>query len=835
LGVRSSLLLAFLGISLCAAAAAAAAVYALLSVSATMQEITAERVPTGLAALALSRQAEKVIAAARPLIAARNEDDREAQRRSIDAGLGQIDDRVRQLESAHVQAASLTAITEMVDHLAGTFRMIDEQTGQRLALSRQKRDRLDDLLRNYQHFEQALLPRLRVLNAALAGLTTLTRQVPTADKLSMSRAMAADVAELEPLRMLDAEIAVIDQRALLAATATNAGSLLVQEIVLKRSFASLDGAAAGLAANLQPIVQTDLQALHGLIDGDGGVLDLCRRELTILDQSNALLAENEKTAATMVMRLDDLVRSTRGDIAEATDRADRVRRASIAVLVMVTLASLFAATAIVWFYVDGYIIVRLNGLRDSLLALAEGRLDTPLPPQGLDEIGRMGGALAVFQRTAIESDRKSAALRESEARHRHLMEHLTEGVFQGTTEGRLLLANRALSDMLGYDSPAELIDLVHDLTTQIYACPEERYFLLRTLAQEGNVRDFEIRLRRRDGTEIIGNVSATAKFVDGKMVEIEGMVTDITARRQAEDQVLILNAELEARVKSRTDELAKTLDNLQRTQTELIRAEKLAGLGALVAGIAHEVNTPLGSSLTVVTALGSKTRQLRGQVDKGELKRSELTAFLNDLDTGTDIIQRSLERAATLISNFKSVAVDQVSEKRRAFDCRRVTEEVVATLRPLVMHRDIAIETDVTASIVLDSHPGSYGQIITNLVSNAVIHAFDDVSAGVIRISARKVDDESVSLVVSDNGNGIPAAIQPKIFDPFFTTKLGQGGSGLGLHLVYQMVTNLLGGGITVDSAAGKGTTFTVTLPLVAPVTVAPAPPEDPALLRDGG
>jgi len=506
------------------------------------------------------------------------------------------------------------------------------------------------------------------------------------------------------------------------------------------------------------------------------------------------------------------------DRENAAVAAARQDQALVALIAMVALLGLLAGVLQI-------LIVRpLTRMTAAMAMLAAGQTEVIVPDLGRDdEIGRMASATAVFKQNA-------EALRESEARYRHLMEHLIEGVCQSSGEGRVLLANQALADMLGYDSPADLIDNIHDLSAQVYADPEERGALLRALVQRGQVRDFELRMRRKDGAEIIGSLSATAAVVDGRVVYLEGMMTDVTARRQAETRILAFSAELEARVQARTEELERTLLNLQRMQDELIRAEKLAGLGALVAGIAHEINTPLGNSLTVATALRDKATKFREQVDQGALKRSELTKFLDELDSGTDIAQRSLERAAALVRKFKTVAVDQVSEKRRAFDCGQVTEEVVATLHPMIKHRDISITADLPRGIVLDSFPGPYGQIITNLVANAVIHGFDDISAGIIHISARMVDAETVSVAVSDNGKGIPASIRPKIFDPFFTTRFGQGGSGLGLHLVYQMATRILGGTVVVDSVEGKGTTFTLTLPMIAPAAVAQGKNEGRAL-----
>ena len=255
---------------------------------------------------------------------------------------------------------------------------------------------------------------------------------------------------------------------------------------------------------------------------------------------------------------------------------------------------------------------------------------------------------------------------------------------------------------------------------------------------------------------------------------------------------------------------------LEKTQQHLIQAEKMAALGQMVAGIAHEVNTPVGATLAVASTLEEKAEVFAATAKRGELRRSMLDTFLGDLTEATGIIQRNLRRASTLIANFKQVAVDQASERRRSFDCQTLTSEVISTLRPTVKHHDIGIIIEIASGIVMDSYPGAFGQVITNLVTNAFAHAFEGRSHGTLRLSAAVADD-CLTLTVADDGAGIPQDVLPRIFDPFYTTKLGHGGSGLGLYLAYGIVTRILGGRVSVASRVDEGTTFTLVLPLVAP------------------
>ncbi len=305
-------------------------------------------------------------------------------------------------------------------------------------------------------------------------------------------------------------------------------------------------------------------------------------------------------------------------------------------------------------------------------------------------------------------------------------------------------------------------------------------------------------------------------------------VTDLIAaigeRKRADEALQRLNIELESRVQHRTQELAaantqleETLDTLQRAQQELVRTEKLASLGSLVAGIAHELSTPVGNSLTVATTLVDRTRTFAEEAAGGPLRRSSLADFVAQVRQASDLLVRSLLSASELIGRFKRVAVDQTSAQRRRFDLAETLEEVVTTLRPQIKKTRHHIELAVPDGIDMLSYPGPIGQVIINLVNNALVHGFEDLAAGVVRIEAAVEAPDRVRVTVKDNGRGIPDEYQSRIFDPFFTTRLGQGGSGLGLHIVFNIVTRVLGGRTSVISRPGEGAAFVLDLPRVAP------------------
>ena len=322
------------------------------------------------------------------------------------------------------------------------------------------------------------------------------------------------------------------------------------------------------------------------------------------------------------------------------------------------------------------------------------------------------------------------------------------------------------------------------------------------------------------------NVSLTVTRVQdsaGKIVGFLGIARDITLQLQAEQALQELNYQLEKRVEERTAELgetntnlANTMHNLQLAQAELVRSEKLTALGDIVAVVAHEINTPIGNCLTVATTLRDRSTELFEEVEQGTIRRSSLSRYMDDSKTGMDILIRGLLRSSELISNFKQVAVDQTSEQRRAFKLDKVVNEVVALMLPMLRKTPYKLSITIPEEIQMDSFPGPIEQIVTNLINNSILHAFDEDQQGHMTLIAEKLQHH-VRLEFSDDGKGIPEHHLNRIFDPFFTTKLGRGGTGLGLNIVHNIVKKMLGGQIEVSSIGGKGTSFVMILPLIAP------------------
>ena len=263
--------------------------------------------------------------------------------------------------------------------------------------------------------------------------------------------------------------------------------------------------------------------------------------------------------------------------------------------------------------------------------------------------------------------------------------------------------------------------------------------------------------------------------------------------------------------------IAEAALHASETQRYLIETERLSALGRLVAGVAHELNSPIGISLTVASTLVQRCTKFANQTLSGPVRRSLLAEFVNNNRDAADQLVSNLERAGELIQAFKQVAVDRSNADRRSFNLKLATEQIVASVMPGLPKPRNPLALDIPSDVILDSYPGAYGQVLTNLIFNAVTHGFADGRGGNMLIEATRIGSDLVEIAFSDDGSGISENVQRHVFDPFFTTRRAKGSTGLGLYIVHNLVTDQLGGRIVLISAPGKGTSICMTLPLIAP------------------
>jgi len=293
---------------------------------------------------------------------------------------------------------------------------------------------------------------------------------------------------------------------------------------------------------------------------------------------------------------------------------------------------------------------------------------------------------------------------------------------------------------------------------------------------------------------------------NGDILGINVAAEEITDRKRNEGELRNAKEAAEA-----------ALRNLQETQNSLIEAEKLAALGRLVAGVAHEVNNPIGISLTVASSLEWKGKVFAEKVARGDLKQLELDNFLESVRDACSQLVANLNRAAELIQSFKQVAADRNDTDQRKFDLGDVTRQILMSLRPGLRRRNVAVDIECQPNLTIKSYPGSYAQVLTNVFINSVMHGFPDDKAGTIDIKVRAFGDGEVEVLFCDDGRGMNSSVRRQAFDPFFTTRRDLGCTGLGLHIVHNIVTNRLGGRLSLDSELGEGTRIQLILPRVAP------------------
>ncbi len=328
------------------------------------------------------------------------------------------------------------------------------------------------------------------------------------------------------------------------------------------------------------------------------------------------------------------------------------------------------------------------------------------------------------------------------------------------------------------------------------------------------------------GIAVARSITRPLRLLQTRMTELSenaraGPIAEFNRRDELGDMARATNVFIteigrrEQALRKSKDRADAALAELRKTQTDLIQAEKLASLGQLVAGVAHEINTPLGIALTTATLLGDEAKRFGEAAASGKLQRSVLERFVERMREGTQLLFGNLSRAADLVHSFKQVAADQASGERRPFHMDAWLQDLLTSLRPILRKTKHEVQIECPPGVVVDTYPGALGQVLTNLITNAVTHAYSPEHVGHLSIRVSEPRLDTVRIVFADDGKGIPPEHMGKVFDPFFTTGRSTGNTGLGLHIVYNLVTSRLQGHVNLYSKVGRGTRFTIDIPKV--------------------
>jgi signal transduction histidine kinase/GAF domain-containing protein len=463
----------------------------------------------------------------------------------------------------------------------------------------------------------------------------------------------------------------------------------------------------------------------------------------------------------------------------------------------------------------------------GLLYLENNLTENSFTPARLDVLNILSSQIAI----SIQNAQLYAELKENERTLTQFLDALPVGVGILDKQGLPYFTNRRATELLGQgvvkNTPTDQLCTTYRLclagTQQSY--PSERLPILRALqGEKSSVDDIEINQAGR----AIPIESWGCPIYDEKGQIIYAMTAfqDISERKLAEENRIRLVQEQEAKnvalrynaeIQAQNLVLENTLQQLRNTQQQLIEAEKMSALGNLVAGVAHEINTPVGIGVTAATQLDSLTIDFANLYKSGKMGRADLEQYLNATHQTSGLILKNLTRAAQLTQSFKQVAVDQASEQQRNIVLYEYLHEILTSLKPKLKNTGYQVQIECDKNISLMTYPGAFSQIITNLVINSMIHGFQGRSQGNMLIQATEQETQ-LRLDYQDDGVGIAANIIDKIFEPFFTTNRQDGGTGLGLHIVYNLVTHHLGGTIRCESEQGKGVKFILHIPKNMPL-----------------
>ena len=452
---------------------------------------------------------------------------------------------------------------------------------------------------------------------------------------------------------------------------------------------------------------------------------------------------------------------------------------------------------------------------ESLRGLAQridesGNFSLRAPVLGQGEMGRLAAAFNRMLET-IATQNGALASREHYARTLFSTSQRAQLVL-ARQDGHILDANIAAARLLGVARPEALhgrrldefmrapAEAISELLMQLMPeAPVERLWSLQRGSIGWEARADLLRL------DLLGE--------DQVFVSLD----DITQRLADERAILNANTELEQRVEERTRDLAETIDRLNATRDQLVGAEKQAALARLVAGMAHEINTPIGNARLAVSVIGEAQRGFAGAMG-GSIRRADLQRFLDQVRESQSLADRNLLRVIELVGTLKQMSADQANSQRRRFDLQCLIQDVMQLLGPQLRRGGCNLQFDLAPGIAMHSHAGPLEQVLVNLVQNALMHGLEGRAQGNIRISSRlSADGQQAEVCVEDDGLGMSAEVLAQVFDPFFTTKMGRGGLGLGLSIVQGLVQNLLGGRLQLRSTPGVGTQAWIWMPLNAP------------------
>ncbi len=879
LGVANRLLLAFLGISGLAVVGAAVAIFSFRDIGHALDRITARRVPAALASVEVSRQAERIVSAAPALLSAATPADHTESSKRIGAEMQELAALLEGLEHRGADGVALGSMRSAASRLRINLESLDKLVADRMVVSELKRGHLSNALTAHNESQNLLTPWLQIVEGEIAQSRRAfdDAKLRADERIAAGSRLVGSTASYHALQRVQFLITSVSDRLQQISATDDLGSVRVQVFRIQQSLRETKEITASLDSRLQPLLIGKLEEFRALVEGTNSIPELRLQELGIVTQATRNLTENTALSRDVTHAADRLVSIANRDIALANDEAFAVQRFSSIVLIAAVVLSLLSSIVIVWLYVGRNIVSRLTALSRSMLAIAEGNLAANVPTGGSDEIAEMGGVVEVLRKNTLE---RNELLIERE----QTAERLEKQVEERTIElARSVEELRALGDVS--QAVNSTIDLQTVLSTiiskavqlsgtdagTIYAFDDaSQEFQLRAsygmddelvaAIKERNVRMGETLISRaamqrspvqvadikHDSSSPVLDMIVRAGYRALLAVPLLGanrIVGALVVRRKqpgefpqstvnllqtfgAQSVLAIQNARLFDEVQSRTRDLAKSLEGLRTTQDRLVQTEKLASLGQLTAGIAHEIKNPLNfvnNFSAVSVELIDELREALAGASLDTKLRAEISEIADMLQGNLDKVVQHGKRADSIVKNML-LHSRQGSGEHQPADINTVVEESLN----LAYHGARAEKQDFNVTLQKSFDPTAgevdlFPQEITRVLLNLISNGFYAATKRKLEANGRDYEPtltvltknlgESVEIRIHDNGTGIPPEVREKMFNPFFTTKPPGEGTGLGLSLSYDIIVKQHAGSIEVDTQPGEFTEFRIILP----------------------
>ena len=879
LGVASRLLLAFLGISGLAIVGAAVAIFSFRDIGDVLDRITARQVPAALASQEVSRQAERIIAAAPALLSSATPTEHAQRSRNIASEMATLDARLDKLESGGSDTAALGSMRLAVNRLWTNLKSIDGLVAERLVLNERKRDQLRNALAIQAETQALLSPWLQIVDGEIAQSR---RAIADAAQKAEERTTAANrlfdsTEAYHALQRMQFLITSVSDRLQQIATTEDADGLRVQVFRIQQALSEARRTTENLDSRLRPLLLGKIDEFQKHAGGSDGIPELREKELSIVNLATRHLNDNSVLSTDLTEAVDGLVSSAKRDISGANEDALSVQKFSATVLIAAVALSLISSILIVWLYVGRNIVSRLTALNRSMVAITEGNLRAKVPTSGSDEIAEMGRVVEVLRQNTLErnellverahtAERLEMQVDERTAELAHSVEELralgevSQAVnstldletvlatiiakavqLSGTDAGTIYVfdeVNREFQIRASFGMAEELVEALKQRhirlgETMVSAVTVERRSMqVADTQSEDSSLVLDVILRAGFRALLTVPLLGADRTIGALVVrrkkpgEFPKRIVDLLQTFAVQSVLAINNARLFDEVQSRTRELGRSLESLQAAQDRLVQTEKLASLGQLTAGIAHEIKNPLNfvnNFSAVSTELIDELQQTLADAHLDEKLRTSISEITQVLHNNLEKVVQHGKRADAIVKNML-LHSRQGSGEHQPVDVNAIVEESLNLAyhgaRAEKQGFNITLQRSFDpAAGEADLFPQDITRVLLNLISNGFYAATkrrEQANGGDYEPKLAAVTKnlgDRVEISIRDNGTGIPPELKERIFNPFFTTKPAGEGTGLGLSISHDVIVKQHGGSIEVDTQPGEFTEFRIILP----------------------